>query len=433
MPDDHSAHHHGSHQDLLWSPPAPVLTGPAIDAIFVPTARPLAYLAEVAALAQALRCTLVTLHSGKWTSAAEAAKRFPADIDLIAIDVPAADRLRLPRWETSALLSGTIFERRIDLSPKRNLALMLCHMLGWSRILFLDDDITGLDPDDMRAAGSLLSTYSAVGLQIGGFPDNSVVCHAHRDTGGRQSTFVGGGALAINVAKTTACNSFFPDIYNDDWFFLLDGDKWLQPTAVAGKVVQHPYEPYRNPDRARAEELGDLLAEGIYWLLDQDLSIADADAAHWTMFLNIRRLFIESVLAKAERLGDKDCSRRIAAIKGALGRLALITPEFCERYLQAWRRDRQAWRRHLEHFPTRLQRDAALEMLSRRGSSRVTWYLTRGSVRSSRAAAARRAERAPDPIADDHGWTWLSAELSGGQPVRSAADHNQRREQPGAR
>lgn len=386
MPDAHSAHHHGSHQDLLWSPPAPEPAEPGIDAIFVPTARPPAYLAEVAALAQALRCPLVTLHSGKWTSAVAAAKRFPRDIDLITIDVPAPDRLRLPRWETSRLLTGSIFERRTDLSTKRNLALMLCHMLGWSRILFFDDDITGLNPADARAAGGLLSTYHAVGLRIGGYPDNSVVCHAHRETGGHQSSFVGGGALAINVAKTTACNSFFLDIYNDDWFFLLDGDKWLQPTAITGEVIQQPYEPFRNPGRARAEELGDVLAEGIYWLLDQDLSIADADAAHWAMFLEKRRLFIEAVLEKVESdpLDEQERSRRIAALKGALGRRALITPEFCEKYLQAWRRDRQAWRRHLEQLPTRLQRTAALETLSRRGSSRVTWYLTQSSSQSNR-------------------------------------------------
>ena len=79
-----------------------------------------------------------------------ASQCIPADVDLIAIDVPAPARLRLPDWETSKLLHGAIFARRTDLSAKRNLALLLSHMLGWSRILFLDDDITGLKPDDVR-------------------------------------------------------------------------------------------------------------------------------------------------------------------------------------------------------------------------------------------------------------------------------------------
>ena len=158
------------------------------------------------------------------------------------------------------MLAGTVFARRTDLSAKRNLALLLSHMAGWSRILFLDDDITSLNPDDVRKASSLLDTHNAVGLRVCGFPDHSVVCHAYREAGGEQQSFIGGGALVIEVKRS---NSFFPDVYNDDWFFLLDGRKSLQPVAVTGQVIQYPYDPFRNPDRARAEELGDVLAEGI--------------------------------------------------------------------------------------------------------------------------------------------------------------------------
>lgn len=66
-----------------------------------------------------------------------------------------------------------------------------------------------------------------------------------------------GGALAVRVERST---SFFPEIYNDGWFFLLDGDKGIQPVAISGRVVQYPYDPFRSPDRARAEEFG------MYWL-----------------------------------------------------------------------------------------------------------------------------------------------------------------------
>ena len=154
-----------------------------------------------------------------------------------------------------------MFARRTDLSAKRNLALMLSRMSGWSRILFLDDDITGLDPDDIRKASGLLDTHNAVGLRIGGFPDHSVVCHAYRAGCGEQQSFIGGGALVVELNRA---GSFFPDIYNDDWFFLLDGHKSLQPVAVTGQVIQYPYDPFRNPDRARTEEFGDVLAE---WML----------------------------------------------------------------------------------------------------------------------------------------------------------------------
>ena len=348
----------------------------SIDAIFVPTARQPAYLAGAAELANFLGCPLVTLHSGKWTNAAAAARFLLAelsltDLNLIAIDVPHVAHLNMPLWQTTSILDGTVFASRSDLSAKRNLALTLSRRLGWKRILFLDDDITGLKADDVRKASGLLDVYNAVGLHVGGFPDNSVVCHAYRQAGGKQQSFVGGGALAVH---TDRAGSFFPDIYNDDWFFLLDGDKWLQPTGVTGQVQQYPYDPFRTPDRARAEEFGDVLAEGIYWLLDQDRSIAEADQAHWADFLVRRREFICEVLSMVEvsSLEPNEKQRRIAALKGSLGRLARITPDLCEDYLRAWAADRERWRHHIERLPTRQQMGSALAWLSRKGSPSLT-------------------------------------------------------------
>ncbi|MBE1469836.1 hypothetical protein [Kibdelosporangium phytohabitans] len=54
--------------------------------------------------------------------------------------------------------------------------------------------------------------------------------HAFRDAGGQQDTFIG-GALAVGRKSFT---SFFPNIYNEDWFFLLD-DTGLRPSAVTAR------------------------------------------------------------------------------------------------------------------------------------------------------------------------------------------------------
>lgn len=378
-------YHHGSHQDLLWAPIDSSSVRRGIDAIFVPTIRPPAYLAEASLLARALDCILVTLHSRKWTTAAKAAEWLPADIRLIAIDATDPAQLNLPSWQTSRLLARTIFARKTDLSAKRNLALMLSRMAGWSRILFLDDDITGLNPDDVRRASGLLDTHNAVGLRIGGFPDNSVVCHAYRQAGGEQQSFIGGGALTVEVNRA---GSFFPDIYNDDWFFLLDGKDSIQSTAVTGEVSQYPYDPFRNPDRARAEELGDILAEGIYWLLDRGQPIADADEAYWAGFLVKRRHFISGVLDMVEAddtLEPHDQARRIAALKGSLGRLTLITSVLCAGYLRAWADDLQRWQHHLKQLPAGQQLPDVLGTLSREGCPPLSYRLGGKIGRSVRA------------------------------------------------
>jgi hypothetical protein len=360
--------HHGSHRDLLWS--GDRVQQSSIDAIIVPTIRAPGRLAPAAGLAKALGCTLVTLHSKQWTSAAMAAQRMHRSVDLIAVDVPDTQRLDLPEWRTSRLLTGQFARLRpsSDLSAKRNLGLALSRLLGWSRVMFLDDDITALNPDDVRRASGLLDTHNAVGLHVCRFHDHSVVCHAYREAGGRQQSFIGGGALVVEVERT---RSFFPEVYNDDWFFLLDGDKGILPVAVTGRVEQYPYDPFRTPERARREEFGDVLAEGIYWLLDQDRPVVSADRDHWTAFLAKRRAFILRVLDMVASDGSLDTAertRRLDALRGSLGRLARITPELCLQYVQAWKCDQETWQRHLEMLETGVARPEALRMLARPGA-----------------------------------------------------------------
>lgn len=360
MPD-----HHGSHRHLLWKSTSQ--SPGTIDAIIVPTVRHPRHLKTAKRLASELGCVLVTLHSGKWTSASIASgpdKTSPAPLH-VAIDVPELTGLRLPDFETTRLTAGTIFERRKDTSAKRNLALMLAYMLGWQRIAFLDDDIEVPNSSDLKNAAGLLDTFNGVGLSIGGYPDNSAVCHAYRLIGGKQDSFIGGGALAV---ETTRNRSFFPDIYNEDWFYLLDPEKGLQPLAITGIVVQRPYEPFRE-DRARAEELGDVLAEGIFWLLDQERTLTDADSKHWRSYLARRRSFIEYILRNIDKAqaSPAERARMVATLRAALGRLARIEPEWCERYLKAWMADRNAWEKHIRNLPSSRSIDGALRHLSKKG------------------------------------------------------------------
>lgn len=378
MPGSDWQDHHGSHYGLLQAPGGPSSVRRGLDAIIVPTIRHLASLTEAARLARTLKCTLVTLHSGSLTRAAWAGQWLGADVDLIAIDVTQPPgMLRLPAWQTSRLLRQAGFDRHMDLSAKRNLALMLSHMLDWSRVLFFDDDITAPSIADVTRAASLLETNNAVGLHVGGFPDHSVVCHAYRLAGGRQQAFIGGGALAV---ETTRCNSFFPDIYNDDWLFMLDPKGWLQPVTCAGEVHQASFDPFRTADRARSEELGDVLAEGAYWLLDQGRSVRTADEKHWAAFLVRRRTFIERVLDMVRKhdLDRSEMHRIVAALKVSLNQLERIRSELCARYLLAWDADRKLWQRHLDDLPTGQERQQAVDLMSARGAPPLARYLTKG-------------------------------------------------------
>jgi hypothetical protein len=52
------------------------------------------------------------------------------------------------------------------------------------------------------------------------FPDNSVVCHAHRLDRGTQG--MSAGASSIVVVCDHVQLAFFPNIYNKDWLFVDD-------------------------------------------------------------------------------------------------------------------------------------------------------------------------------------------------------------------
>jgi hypothetical protein len=349
-----SPQHHGSHRLLLSEPIHAPSREPTVDAIIVPTARSSSYLQKAIDLSRLLGCTLVALCS-KRASIRDAEQRALATgIELVAIEVANLRDDMLPRFATTDLLAGTPFRTRSDLSYKRNLGLLLARMTGWQRIVFLDDDITVPVPTDLCDAVSCLDCHAAVGLHVEGFPDNSVVCHAYRDAGGLQETFIGGGALAV---RADAMTSFFPNIYNEDWFFLLDEVR-LRPTAVKGTVIQAPYDPFANDRRARAQELGDTLAEGVYSLLDHGGQVQEAGLKFWGKFLRNRRQLINQIIAMVVELSDKDDAtkrRMVIALKAARGRNEIITPELCVNFIRAWYFDRSVWRKHIEERTQRQQ------------------------------------------------------------------------------
>jgi len=314
-----------------------------LDAILVPIAHDTTELTKAIGFAARLGCVLVALCSQR-ASAAEAIRLAKGSgAELVAIDIDGMPADLLPAFATTDVLREAGFAYPKDTSAKRNLGLVFARFAGWERVVFLDDDIHLPDPDDLERAAQLLGHYEAVGLEIGDFPDNSVVCHAHRETGGTQTTFIGGGALAVG---RESMSSFFPKIYNEDWFFLLKGDR-LRPSAMIGTAEQKFYDPFATEERARTEEFGDCLAEGVFWLLDQDEGLARATAAYWREFLGHRRRFIGEIIGRVDRANVR-AARITGVLEAARRECERITPSLCVDYLTAWQEDRQRWREHVE-------------------------------------------------------------------------------------
>jgi hypothetical protein len=383
--------HHSDHRNLLTVITQAPRSRKPVHAIIVPSARPAPHLDHAIALSQTLDCVLLVLCS-KAASAGAVVARARRGMPVVAVDVGGLGPL-LPKFRTSRPPANDVFRPASDLSFKRNLGLLIAKMAGWERVVFLDDDIQVPEPTDLRSAANLTDDFESVGLFNKGFPDNSVVCHAYRQTGRRQGTFVGGGAMAVAAQRTF---SLFPEVYNEDWFFLVDCVQF-RPTAAYGSVWQQDYDPFADPVRARGEEFGDCLAEGIYALLDSGRRVQDADERFWAAFLEDRRRLIAEIVANLERRPfDFHVKRRmLASMVAAERRRALIRPSDCVEFLSAWKVDRRAWR-------SRLGDSAATSLggaLRRVGVPKERIHRPPRTVGALAAAFERAAERKPANVA----------------------------------
>jgi hypothetical protein len=120
-------------------------------------------------------------------------------------------------------------------------------------------------------------------------------------------------------------------------------------------------------ERARAEELGDVLAEGIFGLLDDGEVIARADKAYWHAFLEERRRFIDLTLDRAcdGRIEDEDLRvRMVRSLNAARDQLTrYVTAELCVEYLDAWRQDLESWSTFLDDLGRQRSIGAAVKKL----------------------------------------------------------------------
>lgn len=346
------------------APPASATSG-RIDAIVVPASRGATALDGAAHLSARLGVPLVALCS-KDTRVSEAAARLARTrrCRALVVEVPSGyQHDLLPRRTAGLRFRVASANRTSDLSLKRNLGLLMARLHGWGKILFLDDDIgdtvrgtpIAIPTETARRLAAELDLRQVAGLACHEFPDNSVVCHARRLAGYPQDTFVSGAVLGVN------CNDqpvpFFPDQYNEDWFFFspLVAQRNL---GLVGSATQAPYNPYQDPQRAREEEFGDLLAEGLYSLLEEQPAEMDyfhrldgADESYWERFIEARRetlsitaLSLEIAIEYTDDDADGGrCTAAVRSLDAAGKQLDRLSPRTCTDFIDAWASDLRDW------------------------------------------------------------------------------------------
>jgi hypothetical protein len=357
-----------SYEDLLQFPEIPfggietpsgerAITKPLVDAIVVPTIRVAEHLRSAVQFAADARCHLIAVYTDSPPPGLSdvLARLGPNHVTLLSVRTGARDRLldlgiSLPQSRVSAAA--------LDIGRKRNLGLLIGRVCGWTRMLFLDDDIRKLSVAKLSSAAALLDDYPVVGLQVKKYPDASVVGHARRLAGRRQEPFVSGGSLLVNPQLL---DGYFAPIYHEDWLCIINHLR-AGEVAIGGSVAQLPYLPFTTSRRAEFEEFGDVLLSGLLWLVHARTGKSAADKTHpmtdsdywreamdprfWRQIMEQRAALLADVTARL-RGRSFDGPSPLSSLAGADQRLGELAPADFVSFTERWLASLVEWRGRL--------------------------------------------------------------------------------------
>jgi hypothetical protein len=356
-----------SYEDLLEFPTIPLstintpsgkraITEPLVDAIIVPTIRSAENLRAAVQLAADARCRLVAVYTDSPPAGlSDVLDRFRLSrITLLTVRSDAEHHL----LDLGASLpQSRVSPAALDISRKRNLGLLIGRVCGWTRMLFLDDDIRKLSVAKLSSAAALLDNYPVVGLQVRKYPDASVVGHARRLTGRRQEPFVSGGSLLVNPQLL---NGYFAPVYHEDWLCVInhlrDGE-----VAIGGSVGQLPYLPFTTPNRAQLEEFGDILLSGLLALVharakdteDRAQHLTDieywreaTDPRFWKHILEQRAALLSDITTRLTGQSFENVSP-LPSLQAAMQRLGELKPGEFVSFMEEWLTSLAEWRGRL--------------------------------------------------------------------------------------
>jgi hypothetical protein len=333
------------------------VTEPLLDAIVVPTIRSAEHLGPAVQFAADTRCHLILVYTDRPPDGLSAvlSRLRPGQVTLLTVRSDIPDRL----LDLGASLpQSRVSPAALDISRKRNLGLLIGRVCGWTRMLFLDDDIRKLSVAKLSSAAALLDHYPVVGLQVRKFPDASVVGHARRLTGRRQEPFVSGGSLLVNPQLL---NGYFAPVYHEDWLCVINHIRKGE-VAIGGSVAQLPYLPFSASKRAEYEEFGDVLLSGLLWLVHTRSRDSAADKARlmtetgywreatnprfWKQILEQRAALLQEITIRLTPQ-NSDHPAALSSLAAAKQRLDELKPADFAAFTERWLASLAVWRGRL--------------------------------------------------------------------------------------
>lgn len=155
-------------------------------------------------------------------------------------------------------------------------------------VLFMDDDIWA-SPNVISDA--LLRLRESPVVQLLAEKDNSDIHRIiQKYSGGQQATNISVGSLVVDLNRY---GSLFPHIYNMDWLWAFNA--YGRNEFEYGRQVRQTPNHEAPLRRIEAQEAGDLIAEGLYAGLQQDLRLDDMlTAKYWEAWKATRGKFLRN-------------------------------------------------------------------------------------------------------------------------------------------
>ncbi len=201
-----------------------------------------------------------------------------------------------------------------NLGIARNYALDYAINYGYDKILFIDDDISGIEVGLIVNGFKKLTKDTFVSCNIKGLEDNSIVGHIASKVGilDNGPKMLSGGFLFLT--PNSILHKFY-NIYNEDWILqLLEKEKKriiieYSVTHNVDKDIQWTLE------QALFQELGELIVEGLL----ENSNAFYLNYTFWDEILENRIKFIEEInvasLKANYRFGCEICSNIIEWLK----------------------------------------------------------------------------------------------------------------------
>lgn len=225
-----------------------------------------------------------------------------------------------------------------DLPAKRNFALIHSIQHGFKNILLIDDDIECISKNIILKGIASLESNDVSGCLVKDYPDTSVIGHIEQKYGEPYYPFVSGNFLFI---KSDKIDSYFPLIYNEDWLFMIPYIINKKISAV-DVIYQKEYNPFENISKIKFQEFGEVIAEGLFELIDRQKYDDKYKESYWKEYLEYRRSYVADLLNEAE-------NKYIPFIKESLDICRKIKPIQCINFIEDFEQDIITFKKIIEY------------------------------------------------------------------------------------